>query len=330
MWMYSDLNSFDGIEKVYNSITPLRGRRKEWDIRPLQKRSKWWERIVKVNDSTYVLCDGWFAAYHGDPTLTDAQREDNLDALLTMSPVVWERRADGDYIQIRSNLNSSPSWSRYKFLDTYLPTKLRHEFDSSGRHWITHQEQRHLLPKGINKHDYNARTQQHERVKREDKYLEFKYVGLKQFELTHGGYKKTTPVVQREVTKQYNKKIRELWQYAKVILPVFGYTLHDQIREKRETLKVDYRGVYALDPSIVRGLLDDPDVYAEQRLAFCVLAAVDIDASEARYKTVTSGPHTWKTPDGYMFCEHEKSYERFRRLVQKLGGMMTTKEIDFT
>ena len=330
MWIYSDLNSFDGIEKIYNNITPMRGRRKEWDIRPLQKRSKWWERIVKVNDSTYVLCDGWFAAYHGDPTLTEEQRAENLNALLTMSPVVWERRADGDYIQIRSNLNSSPSWSRYKFLDTYLPTKLRHEYDSSGRHWITHQEQRHLLPKGINKHDYNPRTQQHERVQREDKYLEFKYVGLNQFELTHGGYKKSTPVVQREVTKQYNKKIRELWQYAKVILPVFGYTLHDQIREKRLVLNTDYRGLYALDPSIVRGLLDDPDVYAEQRLAFCVLAAVDIDASEARYKTVTSGPHTWKSPDGYMFAEQKNSYERFRRLVQKLGGMMTTKEIDFT
>jgi len=328
MWIYSDLNSFDGIEKIYNNITPMRGRRKEWDIRPLQKRSKWWERIVKVNDSTYVLCDGW--SNYGDPTLTEEQKAEDLARVLTMCPIVWERRADGDYIQIRSNLNSSPSWSRYKFLDTYLPAKLRHDFDSSGRHWITHQEQRHLLPKGINKHDYNPRTQQHERVQREDKYLEFKYVGLNQFELTHGGYKKTTPVVQREMTKQYNKKIRELWQYAKVILPVFGYTLHDQIREKRELLGVGYRGFDAIDPSVVRGLLDDHETYAEQRLAFCVLAVVNIDASEARYKTVTSGPHTWKSPDGYMFAEQKNSYEKFRRLVHKVGGMMTTKEIDFT
>jgi hypothetical protein len=328
MWLYSYLNSFEGIEKIYNAITPLRGQRKEHDIRPLQKRSKWWERIIKVDDNTYVLADGWVSYSYGKPNAPEEVKAEDLDRVLTLSPIVWQRRADGDYVQIRSNVNRSSSWSRYKFLDTFLPAKLPHGFDSSGVHWISHQGQKYVLPKGIRKYDYNPKTKQHELIEREDRYLEFKHVGGDAYVLSHGGYTKTVPIVNREVTKQYNKKIRELWDYARVILPVFGYTLHDQVREKRETLNLDWRGVHGLQPSVVRGLLDDPDVYAEQRLAFCVLAAVDIDASEARYVINTHGKHTWKSPDGYMFCEHEKSYDRFRRLVQRVGGMLTTKEVE--
>ena len=35
-YLYSWLSTFDGVVNVYNSITPLRGKRKVWDIRPLE------------------------------------------------------------------------------------------------------------------------------------------------------------------------------------------------------------------------------------------------------------------------------------------------------
>lgn len=329
MWLYTYLNSFDGIEKIYNAITPMRGARKTWDIRPLQKRSKWWERIIKIDDNTYALGDGWFSASYGDPDRTEEVKAEDLDRVLTLSPILWQRRADGDYIQIRSNVNRSASWSRYKFLDNFLPNKLRHEFDSSGVHWISYQGQKYVLPKGVRRYDFNPKTKQHGLIEREDRYLEFKHMGGDAYVLSHGGYTKSVPIVNREVTKKYNKKIRELWEYAKVILPVFGYTLEEQYAEKVKVVSATrWQGARSVEPATVRNILDDPEKYAEQRLAFCVLAAIEIESTEARYTTQTHGNHSWKTVDGRMFCEHEKSFDKFRKLVQKVGGMLTTKEVE--
>ena len=39
---------------TYDSIVPLRGKRKAQDIRPLGQRRKTWERIIKIDDDTYA------------------------------------------------------------------------------------------------------------------------------------------------------------------------------------------------------------------------------------------------------------------------------------
>lgn len=324
MWLYKDLNSFEGIEKIYNSIEPLRGRRKEWDIRPLYKRSKWHERIIKVNDNLYALCDG-YGCWYGNPSADEERKSDDLDAVLTKTPIKWERREDGDYIQIRSNMNMCPSYSRYKFLDKYLPQGLQHMYDQSGQHWISHNGQRYLLPKGISKYkNENGRVVQSER---DDKYLEFKHVGLNKFELSHGGYKKSAPIVNKEVAKQYKQAIRELWDYARAVLPVYGYTLFDQQREKFDVL--GSRWEWNKEQKMIRDILDDPEANAEKRLALCVVMAVDIGAYEMRYIVEKHGQHNFRKPDGAMFKEDEKSWDKFRVVIHRIGGMMTTKEVDF-
>ena len=112
-YLYSWLSTFDGVVNVYNSITPLRGKRKAWDIRPLGKRSMWWERIVKVDDNTYLLSDGWGSYTHGE--FTEEKNAEGHKMLMDVAPIVWMRKADGDYIRIRSNPGSQ-SISRYNFL----------------------------------------------------------------------------------------------------------------------------------------------------------------------------------------------------------------------
>ena len=328
MWMYTDLNSFDGIEKIYNSIEPLRGARKAWDIRPLGKRSKWWERIIKVDANTYALADGWWASQHGRPDLDEEDKEFALFHVKYGAPIVWQRREDGDYIQIRSNFNDSGSYSRYKFLDQYLPQSLNHGYDQSGLHWISYNGTRHLLPKGRMRHDHDHKSKKWNTVEHVDKYLEFKQSGVKQFDLSHGDYKKSSPIVDKEVAKHYKQAIRDLWDYARVVLPVYGYTLFDQQREKFEVL--GNRWEWNKDQKMIRDILDHPEENAEKRLALCVVLAVDIHAYEMRYVVRTAGNSSWRHPDGAMFKEDEKSWDKFRRVIHRIGGMMTSKEIDFT
>lgn len=326
MYMYSDLNSFDGIEKVYNSIEPLRGQRKTWDIRPLGKRSKWWERIVKVDDNTYALTDGWWASQFGRPGMSEEDREFALFHVKYGVPIIWQRREDGDYIQIRSNINESGSYSRYRFLGQYLPQSLKHEYDQSGLHWISYNGTRHLLPKSIMSHD--RVDGKFTTVKHVDKYLEFKHSGVKQFDLSHGGYKKSSPVVNKDLTKHYKQAIRDLWEYAKVVLPVYGYTLLDQRRDKYEVLGTN-QWEWQRNPKLIRDVLDDPEANAEKRLALCVIIACAIHAYEMRYITELSGQYSFRKPDGAMFKEEEDSWNKFRRTIHKIGGMMTTKDVDF-
>lgn len=55
--------TFDKIARRYESIVPLRGKRKVLDIRPHGERARCWERIVKVNDNEYYLTNNAYRYY---------------------------------------------------------------------------------------------------------------------------------------------------------------------------------------------------------------------------------------------------------------------------
>ena len=46
---------FEHAERIYANTTPIRGQKKAQDIRPLGKRYKQWERIVKIDDDIYAF-----------------------------------------------------------------------------------------------------------------------------------------------------------------------------------------------------------------------------------------------------------------------------------
>ena len=46
---------FEHAERTYANTTPIRGQKKAQDIRPLGKRYKQWERIVKIDDDIYEI-----------------------------------------------------------------------------------------------------------------------------------------------------------------------------------------------------------------------------------------------------------------------------------
>jgi hypothetical protein len=52
---------FESIKNSYEKTIPLRGKRKEQNIRPIYRRDRAWERMVKVSDTEYYVT---FDAYH--------------------------------------------------------------------------------------------------------------------------------------------------------------------------------------------------------------------------------------------------------------------------
>lgn len=83
------MNIYEYAKQTYESITPLRGKRASQDIRPLGKRTRWWERIRKVGDSY---------AYHLYSTdiLTI-----NPDGTATFSINGWISNTTADFINRR-------------------------------------------------------------------------------------------------------------------------------------------------------------------------------------------------------------------------------------
>jgi hypothetical protein len=313
------LNTFDEVASWYNKTAPIRGARKAWDLRPLWDRKRWWERIIKIDDNTYALSDGNSAySTRGKEATEEKLAEVNREALL-VAPIVWMRRKDGDYVRVRGSVNHGWSTSRYKFLEMYLPNGLSHCANNNGVHWIQAANQRYLLP--IFKHKWGTGTNE------EDKYLEFKLDGGK-FLLTSERYQKTVPVVNRDLTKHYNPKIREMWAMMQILMPVLG----SGMREVANTQSIEH-GIPTWNhewrenrySDVVRNCLDDPEGNAEKRYALMVVTSILSNNVEDKYHWDRNGG----SYESRFKDEGKKSYNRFKKLMHKIGDMTTTKQVDF-
>ena len=307
------MNTFEQIQQIYNSITPLRGPRASHDIRPLHKRSKWWERIVKIDDNTYVLSDGWWSGSFSGAT--PESLEVSKANMLQVGPIVWERKVDGDYIKIYSSGEGSASWSRYKFISTFLPRGLRHRYNSNGVHWIETNGKKHLLPKYEKLH---VEHQSPAKIVTDDKYLMFKVeqgpIGPV-YTCVSKEHKRDVPIVNREITKKYNPMIKEYWEWVRVTMPVFGNTLGEQRQWATETLKISWwNWAGEMKPDFIRNLLENPEEYAEERMALAIMSVRYIGAND------WYGDSTFKD-------EGQKTYNKFRNLMHKMGDMKITKQV---
>lgn len=309
------MNTFEQIEKLYNSITPLRGPRASYDIRPLHKRSKWYERIAKIDDNTYVLSDGWWAGAYINST--PEQVEIAKHNMQQVGPIVWERRKDGDYIRIYSCRENTASWSRYKFISYWLPRYLRHNYNSNGVHWIETGGKKYLLPKWSSKEKSENNPQI---LHTDENYLEFKVeqgpIG-EVYTCVSKEYKRQVPIVNREITKKYNPMIKEYWEWIRVTMPVFGNTLNEQRQWAIDTMgfSVAWWGWQReIKPEVLREILEYSEEYPEQRLALALLSVRAIDAVD------------WQT-DSTFEDKGKSTYNKFRNLMHKLGDMKSVKEV---
>ena len=123
------LNTFEQVEKHYNSIKPLVSKyhTRADDLRPIGRRDRKWEHIEKVNDNNYILHDAikpsksghWSNVFYRNP------------------PITWERRGNNEFVTVRGCVGPYLATSRFAFLREYLPVGLW--FDNhrrSGFHFI--------------------------------------------------------------------------------------------------------------------------------------------------------------------------------------------------
>tara|TARA_R110000822_G_scaffold1313_3_gene6003 strand:- start:301 stop:1224 length:924 start_codon:yes stop_codon:yes gene_type:complete len=114
------ISTFKEIEFLYNSIKPMIGKRNVGhDIRPIDKRSRKWERIIKISANKYALSD--CHVYH----------------ILSEYPIIWERHRDGrETITISNGIGGYSHQSRYSFLSRHLPHGLQFVGVGNGLQYI--------------------------------------------------------------------------------------------------------------------------------------------------------------------------------------------------
>ena len=289
-------NTFDQVAKHYAETKPIRGRTE--DIRPLGQRRYWWNRIHKVSDTKYLLMDGnW--AYWG------AGGNNPEGTYQNVCPITWERKPDGDYITIRNNLNGGSSVSRYQFIDRYLPQGMRFDWGSNGKHFV-HQRNKDgtwkefYLPKSQGSYDHNTKIF----TSIKDNTLVFKDINPDGFERVSDLLPMQTRRIDKDLDRSYAPKVRELWDWMQIVLPVLGETLNSNRHEYAETLTGGgWYGYWTkqVGSEVVRGLLEDEQ--HDKRMAFAVCIANEMNALEQG-----------------RFQPKANSFKMFRDLVRKTGN----------
>jgi hypothetical protein len=225
--------TFDQVVNWYNTTKPVisKNHKRENDVRPIGSRSRKWERIKKIDDNTYALCDGNYGnTIYATSTPEQAEFEN------MMAPIVWMRREDGDYIRLRNHSAHCTSVTRYNFLAYNTPTGIRFDYNQQGKHWIEAKTssgwEKFPLPKGEVRFDWTNKKV----INGDDKtYLMFRVNGDGTF--TRVGDK--IEVVGTRIDKELKAKMRpaldEFYNYCAAIAPLVN-TDWDARREYMEQI----------------------------------------------------------------------------------------------
>ena len=294
------MNSFDEVVAKYNNVKPIRGARKSLDIRPLGSRRNWFSRVIKISDTKYVLHDGSYMYFSSnDPA--------------EYAPIIWERKEDGDYLTVRLCSSGSYSISRYGFLSNYLPDPLwfrmengKHYVVEDGKGWGADKTSEHYLPKFTLKQDATGNGW----VMDKDLHLQFKHVG--------GKFTRTTELLpmklrrlDKDLVKQYDPLIKEMWDWAHIVMPILGDTM------KYSATRSGYAEVFkssfwywdrTIDSNLVRDILENPE--HDDRMALCALACYNAGVFSGDGNT-----------DGRFNPTHKKAFSEFKKVLRKVAGV---------
>jgi hypothetical protein len=218
------------------------------------------------------------------------------------APIVWERKEDGDYLTVRSHMNEGISVSRYSFLDRWLPQGMRFDwYTTTGKHFVRYQDKEFYLPKFKGEMDWQAKVF----TMVQDNKLVFKHTadGL---ERVGDLVPMQTRRIDKDIDSIYKPKMKEMWDWMCVVLPVMG----DGLGDAKDQYSMDLTEGKAshwyweryVDKNLVREILDNPE--HDKRMALAGLLAYKADA-------ITGG----------RFAPQKHSYANFRNCLRKVGGM---------
>ena len=248
------MDTFAEVEAKYNDTKPLVSKHHtiEQDVRPIGKRSRKYERIIKINDNCYVLSHG---GYH-DPVFcwgwTDEMAKTPLTKadIVRCAPIVWKRAKNGaETITVRNGQGPFQHNSRYSFLKRALPRGLGfYIVGHTGTHIIQTKTDRFFLPKtcSVPPYVYKAYTARAGHVsnsyaRRLLKASTTKADGLhmtferkeKDWVLVSKRHVETVKRlrVNKDTKKQFKQHIYKLWQWSLTMYPLMRSQLNWELRQ---------------------------------------------------------------------------------------------------
>ena len=292
--MNSRFSSFDSVAKMYADIVPLRGARKAEDVRPIWNRRYSWRRVVKINDNKYILHDGDYIV--GQRTF-----EESCD----LAPITWERKADGDYITVRNCHAPYYSMSRYAFLSSALPRTMWFKIDN-GKHYIVHGGKEHYLAKF--KAHYDSNVGKH--IVDKDLTITFKAHADGTFERVSELLPMRIRRMNKDLKVKYDPMIKDMWDWACMVLPILGETMHDWNVRSAHAEKVSGGSAWywdkSTDPKKIREIVEDPE--HELRLSLVAIASWTAGAFNEGSKAYTD-----KT-----FAPSKDTFREFKKVMRKV------------
>ena len=308
-------NTFNQVVVWYEQTKPIvsKHHKKEDNIRPVGDRKRKYERIRKVDPETYCLLDGYYGStMFSTNTRGDAQYEQD------MAPIMWKREADGDYIYIRNGTLRSVPFSRFKFLQWYLPNDVAFRYNQQGKHWIRAKTptgyEDFPLPKTDYVWDYNIK----EATKDDGRRLKFRANEDGTFTRVGEVFKVEKTTVDKELKKQWKGRIEAFYIQAAALAPMLDTTWNGK-HEYRSVITdwckdngfdaPSYGGINQIPSALVRQIVEQ----AEHPLRVPLMALVIDDI------------------DGKRKIESQSDLSLIRasynRLMNKALGMYETKEV---
>ena len=308
-------NTFNQVVAWYEQTKPIVSKHHKAgeNIRPVGDRKRKYERIRKVDPETYCLLDGYYGStMFSTNTRGDAQYEQD------MAPIMWKREADGDYIYIRNGTLRSVPFSRFKFLQWYLPNDVAFRYNQQGKHWIRAKTptgyEDFPLPKTDYTWDYNIK----EATKDDGRRLKFRANEDGTFTRVGEVFKVEKTTVDKELKKQWKERIEAFYIQAAALAPMLDTTWNG--RHEYRSVITDwckengmnvphYGGINQLPNTLVRQIVEQ----AEHPLRVPLMALVIDDI------------------DGKRKIESQSDLSLIRasynRLMNKALGMYETKEV---
>ena len=223
-------NTFDSVVTWYAATKPIisKNHTREHDVRPIGERRRKWERIKRIDENTYALCDGNYGnAIWGGQTAGADEYEN------TMAPITWMRREDGDYIRIRNHSTGHCSVTRYNFLHLHLPTALRFGYNQNGKHWVRHNGEDILLPKCNVRYDHGKKLVQAD----DNIFLLFRANDDGTFTRVGDKLKVQVQRIDKDVKKEWRPRIAAFYEFCAAIGPMVDKSwnaqqqYHEQVRD---------------------------------------------------------------------------------------------------
>ena len=309
---------FDLIRAKYESVKPIVSKKSTLadDVRPIGARRNKTERIIKVDENTYVLSDGVLSAIRSYSPMP-------LEMELQFAPIMVQRRADGDYIRLRTGSVQSTWMGRYGFLQAYTPRGMSFSTGSGRANEIhTHVDRKvHLLPRMDYQIDWGTGVV----VRDGGEMLWFKQTSPDTYERVSELYTLKTNKIDRDAKSQYRKHLRDYFNWMCVISPMLitGMESKWRARDVAATEFIEFAGdkifsnhyipLRVSSPelaSLVKDILKDDEHVLRTALATLVLT--ECNASIKTFSDVDN---------------MKKFRSRYNRLMNKALDLFTTEQV---